>query len=192
MRRELVQLTEEEYEELKRVSLEDSRDHLLIRVMAELGLRSFEAAKLDVRDINRRYPQSVTVVGKGNVERSIPINDSLYPLLLAYVGDRKEGLVFHKKKDKKPGTPMSTRNIRYIVRYYGRRIGKPELRPHALRYYFSVRLSMVNIWELGIPYDMFLVAKKELMGHAKTLTEHYTPAPWEIKVKLVKAAFGGD
>ena len=50
---------------------------------------------------------------------------------------------------------------------------------------------MVNIWELGIPHDMFLVAKKELMGHAKTLTEHYTPAPWEIKVKLVKAAFGG-
>src|SRR3954451_22754598 len=86
-------LTEVEYENLLRVPdrrvVRGKRDHALLRVLDDCGLRSAEVRGLVARDLRRpranaRY-RRLFVRGKGGTEREVPIPEATQAALAAWL-----------------------------------------------------------------------------------------------------------
>ena len=60
---------------------ENERDHLLLRLLWETGVRISEAIRIKLGDVNR---DGVRVLGEGNVERVVLVQDGLVTAILFY------------------------------------------------------------------------------------------------------------
>lgn len=67
---------------------ETERDRLFLRLLWETGVRVSEAIALRLQDVSR---EGVRVLGKGNVERMVFVQDSLISQLLFYAQERALG-----------------------------------------------------------------------------------------------------
>jgi len=67
---------------------ENERDHLFLRVLWETGVRVSEAIAIKLGDVGR---DGIRVVGKGNVERVVFIQDGLASAVLFYAQERGMG-----------------------------------------------------------------------------------------------------
>lgn len=127
------------------------RDSLMILVFAYTGIRKGELMALRVKDINF-HTSMISVMGKGDKERVIPVDGRIYKLLETYtkkmqVGDR----LF----------PLSSTRIGVVIRNYARLAGIDDLHPHSFRHYFATQL---------IENGVNLKVVQELLGHADIST----------------------
>ncbi len=108
-------------------------DHFLaLTLMAFCGLRREEVANLRVGDVNLNQ-KCITVIGKGDKQRTIPLlMRLLYSLGWAMVPSKGPG-------DRLVG--LSDRQIYTMVKKYGAQTGHPEIHPHDLRHAFITRLT---------------------------------------------------
>lgn len=157
---------EEEY----RTALEraDEREHMALRLAAELGLRRHEVAKVHTRDVMRTPEGDVLrVVGKGARTRDLPLTESLSRMLRGC----RPGYVF-------PGRVDGHVSAHYI----GKRISAllPEgTTMHALRHRFATRVYAVN-------HD--LLSLQELLGHSSpNTTRVYVSTDAASRRRLVEA-----
>lgn len=147
------------------------RDRAMLEVLYATGLRVSELVGLRVGDV-RPDPGLVTVVGKGNKERIVPLGETALQWLERYL--REAYPVFRKKAPSssylfltRRGGPMSRQQFWNIVERLGRMIGlaKP-LSPHVLRHSFATHLL-----ENGAD----LRAVQLMLGHADiSTTQIYT------------------
>ena len=97
------------------------RNHLILTILWETGLRAAEISNLHKKDI-----QTDTIIvrgGKGGKDRVIPIRSETRNLLLIYSDQMKsEDRLF----------PVSTRQVRNIVYKYS------DMHPHTFRHSFAV------------------------------------------------------
>src|SRR4051812_19234317 len=63
---------------------EGSRDHAMLRLLSATGMRVGELVMVDVRDVDLKTGK-VRVVGRGNRERSLPIDDTTLASIKAYL-----------------------------------------------------------------------------------------------------------
>ena len=113
------------------------RDRCVIKSLWWLGLRRQELAILDIRDIDFERKR-VTVQGKGNKTRVVPIiDDEFLSDLKILIGDRKTGAVFLSNENKS----LSLRLVNHILEKVGERAGvknpNPRLKhinPHLFRH----------------------------------------------------------
>ncbi len=139
------------------------QDQAILELLYSSGLRVAELCGLTDGAWDRRR-QVVTIRGKGNKERVVPIGEPAAAALLNWVDTVRPGLI-----DATPTTfvnrrlhPLGPRDVRRIV---DRRASRPT-HPHALRHTFATHL-------LDGGADLRVV--QELLGHADlATTQRYT------------------
>jgi integrase/recombinase XerC len=144
------------------------RDRAILELMYGSGLRVSEVAGVTVDrvDLDR---SRVTVVGKGDKEREVPLGDHARQAVAAWLTVRSvlapgEGdELFMNRR----GRPIGPRDIRRLVGRYGRAaLSGRRVTPHTLRHSFATHLL-----EGGAD----IRAVQEMLGHASVATtQRYT------------------
>ena len=125
------------------------KDHAILRLMTDAGLRRDEVTKLRVRNVGTK---ALRLRGKEDRDRTIPLTKELASALEPHCkGKSPNDLVLGVLE----GTVYRT------VKRYGRLVGKPELKPHDLRHSFATRLLENGV---NIRYV------QELLGHSSVAT----------------------
>ncbi len=135
----------------------DLRDRALLEVLYGTGMRVSELVAMTVNDIGDG--QFITVRGKGNKERAVPIGDQARRTTAAYIGEGRPRLAGPASGDALwvgvRGGLLDTRGIRRIVK---NRFGTF---PHALRHSYATHLL-----EGGAD----LRSVQDLLGHSELAT----------------------
>ena len=131
------------------LSKNEPKDHAMLRLMTDAGLRRSEVIKLKVRNVGTR---ALRLRGKEDRDRTIPLTRELALALEPYC----EG-----KSPDDPVLGVTEGVVYHTVKRYGRLVGKPELKPHDLRHSFATRLLENGV---NIRYV------QELLGHSIVAT----------------------
>jgi integrase len=119
-------------------------------LMAGTGARESEArhARIELVDLKARAftPWDPVVGTKGKEAKPIALPDWMLPLLKAWIGQRREGLLFPSKR----GGPHPRGWTRPYVQAAGAAVGLPGLTPHRLRATFATLLSEAGTPERAI------------------------------------------
>jgi site-specific recombinase XerD len=144
------------------------RDRAILELMYGSGLRVSEVAGVTVDRVDLDRGR-VTVVGKGDKEREVPLGDPARQAVVAWLTVRSvlapgEGdeLFINRR-----GRPIGPRDIRRLVGRYGRAVlSGRRVTPHTLRHSFATHLL-----EGGAD----IRAVQEMLGHASVATtQRYT------------------
>ena len=143
-----------------------ARDVALLTLLYGAGLRISEGLGLKRGDVP--LGSSLSVLGKGRKERSIPILPVVreaverYGALIPFSGARGDALFLSRR-----GKPMSAREAQALMQRLRSRLGLSErATPHALRHSFATHL---------LAHGADLRAVQELLGHASlSTTQTYT------------------
>jgi len=157
-----------------------ARDTALVTLLYGTGLRISEALGLKQRDVP--LADSLTILGKGNKERAVPVLPSVreavsaYAALVPFAGD-KTGALFLSRR----GKPMSARDAQGLMQRLRSRLGLPaSATPHALRHSFATHL---------LKHGGDLRSVQELLGHASlSTTQKYTEVEGEQLLAVYEAA----
>lgn len=146
------------------------RDRAMLEVMYGSGLRVSELLSLKTKNVNS-LNGFITVVGKGDKERSVPVSHFALSYLDKYMtGPRKRYLKSNRTDYiflNRQGKPLSRIYFFEQIKKYAAEVGiEQPISPHTLRHCFATHLL-----ERGA--DLRMV--QEMLGHSKiTTTEIYT------------------
>ena len=144
------------------------RDYCIITLLLNCGLRRAELAGLNRTDV--RDDNTLRVIGKGNKERILYLNEACQKALAAYLPKRplegtrdKKALFYGHTKDR-----ISLQGVHYIVKGYLKQVGgAEELSTHKLRH-----TAATLMYQQG---GVDLLVLKEMLGHKNLgTTEIYT------------------
>lgn len=141
------------------------RDRALLALLYGTGIRATECASLKVGQVDL-LRLTITVLGKGGHERSIPLNPQLAEVLRSYAHVRGAALSSAPFFRSRFGRPLSRGAVFERVRTWGRRsrVGVP-LSPHRMRHTFATHLVRAGVG---------LVTIRDLLGHRQiTSTQIY-------------------
>ena len=136
----------------------NTKEYLIISLLYGLGLRISELSTLKLSDISKEW---ITVTGKGNKEREIPLLKALHEQIEQYLKQEapKEFLL------EKNTEAMSTQQIRYLFSKVFKKSGI-KATPHQLRHSFATHL---------LHNGARIADVSELMGHSSMVsTQIYT------------------
>lgn len=144
-------LSHEDVEKCRAIA--EGQDEMMFEVMYSTGIRVSELVNLNWQDINFDK-KTITVTGKGNKTREIPISTRSIMLLKRERGKRDNGdYVVRSNFDKR----MSRESIYRHMKKLGEKANTDtKVTPVILRHTFAT-----HILEAGIPLDIL----KNLMGH---------------------------
>lgn len=142
---------------LKALAQANDKERLMLRLGAEAGLRRFEIAKVSSRDLMRDLMGwSLMVIGKGDVQRMVPIGDELADEIRA----NGPGYLF-------PGRWGGHVEASYIGKHLSRLLDGWSA--HSLRHRYATTTYAAT-------HDLLLVSK--LLGHASVdTTQTYVAMP---------------
>ena len=163
------------------------RDNAMVELFYSSGLRLSELATLNVSDLDLRS-HIVTVTGKGNKERSLPLGSKASHALSQWLRQRAasddvstlpsdQQALFTSRK----GRRISTRNIQLRLKKLASEgnLGR-NLHPHMLRHSFASHL---------LESSSDLRAVQELLGHANlSTTQIYTRLDFQHLAKVYDSA----
>lgn len=113
---------------------------LLVLLLLELGLRVSEAVGADIEDLSEQGRHRVLAIrGKGQKTKAglVPLNMALVEAIEQATAGRRHGPLLATAS----GRRLTRQHANKLIHHLGRRIGVPELHPHALRHAF-VTLSL--------------------------------------------------
>ncbi|HEV2450736.1 MAG TPA: tyrosine-type recombinase/integrase [Streptosporangiaceae bacterium] len=153
------------------------RDHALVALALDTGLREAELAALDDADVPiTARTGKVRVLGKGGKVREVPLPARTRPLITNW-REHRPGL--RGAQDPAPlflargGRRVSARTVDHVIRQAGRAAGL-DISPHTLRHTYATGLVRAG-------YDLVLVAS--LLGHARVDTVRIYTLPTEADVQ---------
>ncbi len=148
---------------------EDKTNRLLLMIFYHTGIRLSELINLKQSHIDKRN-STIKVLGKGNKERVIPVNNILLKEIDNYILEQKKNipdilndfLLINKK-----GKKLNPKSVYNIVKKYLANVSTNKRKsPHILRHSFATHLT-----NNGADIN----AIKELLGHASLAsTQIYT------------------
>ena len=157
-----------------------ARDAALLTLLYGGGLRISEALGLKRGDVP--LGETLTVVGKGRKERSVP----MLPLVASALQDYADKIPFSGPPSSplflsRRGKPMSPREAQALMQMLRGRLGLPEkATPHALRHSFAT-----HILQGGAD----LRSVQELLGHSSlSTTQIYTAIETSQLLKTYESA----
>lgn len=155
------------------------RDNAILEACYACGLRVSELPSLTIRQIKKHQ---LSIIGKGNKERMVPIGDQAWAALQRYLQTERpqlerewsEQVVFLSAR----GKPLTRAAVHAIISKYVKRAGLPDtITPHALRHTFATDLMNGGAG---------LRVVQQLLGHANiSTTERYT----HVSTGALKAQF---
>lgn len=168
------------------------RDRCILTLLAMTGLRLNELVSLDRRHVDLVTGQ-LRVMGKGNKERFVPINDRAREAIRAWLEVRPEPEPKQWKAKERYNKKalflnrhlqrLGARSVEHIVRKHAQAAGiKKRFSPHKLRHTFATQLHLAGV-------DVVEIQK--LLGHATINTTmvytHTTPLRLKAAVKTLDA-----
>ncbi|MFB5198606.1 site-specific integrase [Neobacillus sp. KR4-4] len=168
------------------------RDLTLMATLYDTGARVQELIDLKTRDIRLAKPATITLTGKGNKRRSVPIMDKTRVLLENYMKENK--LSENGKQDyplfyNSNRRPFTRPGITYILEKYLKQakethsdvLFSDRLHPHMIRH-----TKAMHLLEAGVN----LIYIRDLLGHVNvSTTDIYLRANTEIKRKALEDAY---
>jgi integrase len=160
------------------------RDHAMLSIFATLGLRSNELRMLDRSDIRWDTDELVVRHAKGGKQRLLPL-EPVKASLERWLGQREEAgteAVFISRGPR--FTRLSNRQIRTLVKRYGRAAGVGEqipqgLHPHALRHTVATTMLKAGV-------DLRVI--QEFLGHSSpAVTAFYASVDLSMKREALSA-----
>lgn len=117
------------------------RDLAILTILARLGLRAGEVAKLCMEDIDWRAGE-LTIRGKGATTERLPLPHDVGVPLVAYLRDGRPSCALREVflPVHAPITPLSSMAITAVVRYACDRVGVPRVGAHRLRHTLATEL----------------------------------------------------
>lgn len=164
-----VFLTVEEIERLLSAPPDDTviglRDRAILVLLYGTGIRASECAHLREGDVNFDLC-TVTVIGKGGHERTVPMNDRVVEAMLHYRHHRGPALPRAPFFRSRRGGGMSRGAVYERVRTWGHRAKiRQRISPHRLRHTFATHL---------VHKGVNVVTIRDLLGHKQvTSTQIY-------------------
>jgi integrase/recombinase XerC len=157
------------------------RDQAIAELLYSSGLRLAEMVAVDLHDIDRSAGL-ITVTGKGNRTRTLPVGRVAMAAIDAWLAVRPAGgkdpeALFTSSR----GGRISERNIQARLKIQGRKSGMhQDVHPHMLRHSFASHM---------LESSGDLRAVQELLGHANiTTTQIYTHLDFQHLAKVYDAA----
>jgi site-specific recombinase XerD len=145
------------------------RDLTMLEFLYSCGIRRAELAGIRIADIDTDR-KLVSVIGKGDKQRNVPLGDPALDSYRRYIDARREKLeklnitgdhVFINNK----GQPLTVRSVNRIVHAYGLKAGI-RVTPHMLRHSFATHM---------LDNGADIRAIQEMLGHESlTTTQAYT------------------
>jgi integrase/recombinase XerD len=170
----------------------ERRDLALMVVLYDAGARVQELIDLKVCEVRLAQPSTITLTGKGNKKRVVPILAKTRALLENYMTEnhlldsgRQQSPLFHNSRYQAFTRP----GITYILDKYFQQaklnhvdeIFPDKLHPHMLRH-----SKALHLLESGVN----LIYIRDLLGHVSvTTTEIYLKFDTEVKRKALEAAY---
>ncbi len=158
------------------------RDKAIMELFYSSGLRLSELADLRWEQLDLGSGM-VTVTGKGNRTRMVPVGRMASQALLEWRKNRGAFASFEQPSVfvSQRGTPISTRTIQSRIRYWAKRQGIPQnIYPHLLRHSFASHI---------LESSGDLRAVQELLGHADiSTTQVYTHLDFQHLAKVYDKA----
>lgn len=144
-----------------------TRDKALVYVLLFCGIRVGELVTLQVEDLEiKQRMGKMTVRGKGDKYREVPLPSIVRRALKEYVGERKSGPLFLGQRG-----PLTVRGVQQILKKYAYHARIEHLTPHVLRH-----TCATNLLNKGV--DLVKVAA--LLGHENlNTTARYTRPTFE-------------
>ncbi|TRZ93029.1 MAG: hypothetical protein D4R82_05915 [Dehalococcoidia bacterium] len=134
------------------------RDTAMLHLFIDCGLRLDELLSLEVNDLDLAH-MKVTVIGKGNKQRSVPISPATRDVCQAYLRHvAATRLLFPGKK---PGRKMTQTAIHLLLKHLCRQAGIQTITAHQLRHYFATQ---------ALSKGASLKAVSRMLGHAHAST----------------------
>jgi len=168
------------------------RDLTLMAVLYDTGARVQELIDLKVCEVRLAPPATITLTGKGNKKRNVPIMAKTRSLLEGYMAEnhvfengRQQSPLFHNSRYQAFTRP----GITYILDKYFKQaelshtdeIFPVKLHPHMLRH-----SKALHLLESGVN----LIYIRDFLGHVSvTTTERYLKFDTELKRKALEAAY---
>ncbi|MGH9120320.1 MAG: tyrosine-type recombinase/integrase [Acidimicrobiales bacterium] len=145
--------------------LRTHRDRAMALAMLLGGLRAAEVRSMRLADVDQGL-RRVRVVGKGNKERTVPIDRVFFTELANYLrNERPSGCstpeCFVVLRGPTRGGPLTEAGMRRIFRTHRASSGSSRVRPHRLRHTYGTELASAGI-------DLLVL--RELMGHSSPET----------------------
>ena len=153
-------LRSDEYTKMLSLAGAKQRDYAMLQVFLQTGIRVSELASLTIENIDFVKP-SITVIGKGRVEREIELEKKGVQALKSYLAIRPQSLTQNIFLNYK-GEPISERGIRKLVVKYRKEAGITKKGSvHTLRHTFATYKA-----EKGVsPFQL-----QQWLGHANLNT----------------------
>lgn len=138
------------------------RNLAILLTLRHTGLRVGELCNLRLSDVTVSERKGMVLVrgGKGNKDRTVPLNNDVRRALAAYLVVRPPvagDYLFVGQR----GTPLKSQGVQQVVAKYARRAGLPEVTPHVLRHTFAKQV-------LDAGEDLATVQR--LLGHERLET----------------------
>lgn len=156
------------------------RDVAIIVLMLHTGLRAGETCRIQRRNLTLgKRSGNLTVTGKGNKVRDVPLNATARETLGRYLPSVQANSQFVFPSDRQDG-PISTRALDHLIRKYAH-LAKLQISPHDLRHRFGyVMAEQVPLHRLA-----------QIMGHdSLDTTARYTRATQrDLQAEVEKIAW---
>lgn len=157
------------------------RELTILLFIYETGCRVQEVCDLKLESLNLNMPPTVTLVGKGNKTRIVPINQELTKILNKYIELYEITNCSYLFKNKY-GNKITRQGIQYIFDKYSKFIENDDnykfpcnITPHVFRH-----SKAMHLLEAGVN----LIYIRDFLGHESvTTTEIYAKTNPEIKRK---------
>lgn len=149
---------------------EGSRNRAILETLYSCGLRVTEAISLRLSDLFFKE-EYIRIIGKGNKERLVPINQKAISNIETYLTDRNKLNINSKSENilflNRRGNQLTRVMVFTIIKDLSRKVGlKKKISPHTFRHSFASHL-----FERGA--DLRVI--QELLGHETIITtEIYT------------------
>ncbi len=146
------------------------RNLAILTVLYSSGMRISELENLKLNQF-KSFQKTITVIGKGNKERIVPLNSYTYEVVEDYILLERDSLLKNNQCEylfiNNQASKLSARGIRYIIdKVVERSALLVKVSPHTLRHSFASHL-------LNAGMDIRMV--QELLGHESlATTEVYT------------------
>ncbi|MDR1418656.1 MAG: tyrosine recombinase XerC [Endomicrobium sp.] len=177
-------LTEKEMQALLNIENISLRDKAMIELLYSCGLRIEELMSLNINNIDF-ISNTLTVRGKGNKERLVPVGDKCLNAVMEYINERRVyGLPYDLKSPlflNKHLNRLEQRTARRILHKYFIKAGlTKKVSPHTLRHTFAT-----HILDRGCD----LRSVQEMLGHKNlSTTQIYTHVTIESLKKVYQKA----
>ena len=160
------------------------RDFALLSLLYNTGARVQEICDLKISNLRLDTPPLVTITGKGNKTRQVPIWESTQKILIDYLSlsklDSSEDLLFTNRSGRK----LSRYGVRYILAKYVQKaklinpkIKNKNIGPHTIRH-----TTAMHLLQSGVDLNVI----KSWLGHVDVSTTHgYVEIDMEMKRKAL-------